>query len=87
MTLADDAAQRRARARREVARRLHPDLGGDPDEFIRAMRDIDGPPAPPPPHPPVTVFRTGVRRWRSPRRRRTSLPGWVPGVRRYTQLD
>ena len=39
-----DAAAERTRARREAAKRLHPDRGGDPAEFDRAMRSFETPP-------------------------------------------
>lgn len=32
---------KRSEARRTVARRLHPDLGGDPQEYLAAMVTID----------------------------------------------
>ncbi len=38
----DPDAGRRARAR-AVARRLHPDLGGDPEAYLAAMAAIDDP--------------------------------------------
>ncbi len=58
----DEAAALRAR-RRAAARLHHPDLGGDPDAFRRAMAAAEAPPPSPPPSPspsrsePVVVLR------------------------------
>ncbi|WP_139977346.1 hypothetical protein [Nocardioides litoris] len=52
----DDAAARAARSeRRRVARLHHPDLGGDPDDFVEAMRRLDRPRPPQPLAPPPTA--------------------------------
>lgn len=83
-------------ARRRAAREHHPDLGGRPEAYLRALEQIDrqflGTP-----DPPVADVQargsTIARRYRAYRRRarqarrgvRARLPRWVPG-RRYTQL-
>lgn len=92
---ADDGAARR-RARREVARRLHPDVGGDPDAFVAAMAKIDG--APDTGHRPHLQVRTdrltrarrtlarAARQAKPVRRLRARLPRAVPGSRRWVDL-
>lgn len=77
-------------ARRAVARRLHPDVGGDPAAYLAAMAAVDrrfG--------PDVTTGRTRstASRLLNPRRirrtvrqLRTKLPRRVPGARRYADL-
>jgi hypothetical protein len=37
----DDTSEALARARRDVARRLHPDLGGDVAQYLAALADVD----------------------------------------------
>jgi hypothetical protein len=79
-------AERRAR-RRELVRRHHPDVGGDPDTFVEVLRALDPPPASPagavspasgaprvpgPSGPP----RRGRLSARSARRRRQVLRRW-----------
>ncbi len=85
------ARWRAARAR--VARHHHPDLGGDPDEFIAALAEVDAQYALP--------TMTQARRWTTMRRRvkrqvrqskqglrtfRSRLPKGMPGSRRYFEL-
>ncbi|VXC02438.1 hypothetical protein [Nocardioides sp. AX2bis] len=93
----DEAAALRAR-RRAAARLHHPDLGGDPDAFRRAMAAAEAPIASAPPSrgEPVVVLRRhraisaaavvaagGVRLVGGLRAR---LPRSFPGARRYTDL-
>ncbi|SDM73339.1 hypothetical protein [Allokutzneria albata] len=75
--MTDPARQRRA-AIREFVRANHPDVGGDPAEFVaglaRLRAGFDGPPAPAGAEEVVFVVRRrGVRglvqRWRERRRR------------------
>lgn len=47
-----------AAARRRVARRHHPDVGGDPDEFVRSLADVDARFTP----APATPGRSAARR-------------------------
>lgn len=77
-------AELRAR-RRELARRHHPDAGGDPDTFIEVMRVLDRRLTSPDGRP-----RGGARTGRAARRRRQALRRWrtrlprrLPGARRY----
>ncbi len=80
-------------ARAKVARRHHPDLGGDVSEFIAALAEVDAAFA--------ATTRAADGRWvrlrrgvnRSVRRRRSTLrtlrarlPRKVPGARRYIDL-
>ncbi|QIG42157.1 hypothetical protein G5V58_04690 [Nocardioides anomalus] len=88
MTTRTDAELRAAR--RAVARRLHPDLGGDAEEFARAMAALDRAERP----GPAAVGPVAVRsRWtraraaaRGARGLRTRLPASWPGARRYGSL-
>jgi hypothetical protein len=86
------------RRRREIARQHHPDLGGDPEVFIAAMRALQepDPAAPTRPGIPVTVRSTSRSRLaRTVRRRATRLlrgtrhriPRSVPGSRRYGRVE
>ena len=81
--------------RREVARRHHPDLGGDVEAYVRAMAELDGDS----PGAPATVgdvvvavrrrrpLRSAARRGRRlSRELRRRLPRRVPGARRYATL-
>lgn len=86
-------------ARRAVARRLHPDLGGDPQEYLAAMATLDRQY----PGAPDTEQRTAEgavqvvarHRVRAVVRVKTrqvvasvrgALPGRWPGARRYGRL-
>lgn len=96
-----DAAERRRRQRR-IARDHHPDVGADPEQYLRLMRELDrstapGPGSPAPRSGPagsgsVTTgagsrLRRGVRRSRQVVRAvRARLPRRVPGARRYIDL-
>jgi hypothetical protein len=68
MTTGDDGPERSAAhraARRDVVRRLHPDRGGDPEEFRAALQRVDeqfaAPPATrPTPAPAASAAPTGV---------------------------
>lgn len=92
---ADSRAERRA-AERAVARRLHPDLGGDPDEYLAAMERIaaqyDGPSSGGSATTMTGFSRT--RRWnrvrrmarRATRDARAAVPSGWPGARKYGQL-
>lgn len=87
-------------ARRAVARRLHPDLGGDTDEYLLAMTRVDqqfdtaGASTPPGTHPEVpTVLHRGSPLgsvWKGTRAAvrtmQRALPHGWPGSRRYGQL-
>jgi len=82
--------------RRAAARRHHPDLGGDTQEYLSVMAEIDRR------HGAGAVRllvaddhrSRAVRRLRATARRaraasrtaRTRLPRWAPGARRYTQI-
>lgn len=90
----DQDAVVRAR-RREVARRHHPDLGGDVETYVRAMAELDGDS----PDAPATAggvvvavrrrrpLRSAARRGRRlSRELRRRLPRRVPGARRYATL-
>lgn len=84
--------------RRALLRWHHPDLGGDPDEFVRLLAALDRDPAPAgaaagPDAGPTTVLTH--RPLRSAWRRRTrllalrvstGLPRRLPGARRYGRL-
>lgn len=93
----DQDAVVRAR-RREVARRHHPDLGGDVETYVRAMAELDGD-SPGAPGAPATAggvvvavrrrrpLRSAARRGRRlSRELRRRLPRRVPGARRYATL-
>lgn len=83
-----------ARRRREIARRHHPDRGGDPAVFVAEMERLarEASPAPVAGAPVSIVARR--RPWRSLRRStqrladgvRARLPRHVPGARRYGRL-
>ena len=84
-----------AAARRALLRRHHPDVGGDPAEFVRVLAALDR--APGPDHENRVVVTTtstgrlGGGRWRRRGRRtltrvRTVLPRRLPGARRYGQI-
>ena len=94
----DPAAEHRAQLR-AVARRLHPDLGGDPDAYLAAVAALDEPRGPASPAPagrtttsgPVGHVHRARRRIRrglrtAGRTARTRLPRSLPGSRRYAQL-
>jgi len=80
--------------RREVVRRLHPDLGGDPGEFIAALRALSersrvghGSPAPVvavSTQVPLKALRRTHRHFVGDLRRR--LPRSLPGSRRFVRL-
>ncbi|GAB3110048.1 hypothetical protein GCM10027055_08850 [Janibacter alkaliphilus] len=94
-------AQRRER-RWAIARRHHPDLGGDPETYLAAMAALDGPTSPTSvsasvstPAPAVSVVvtrrRAALRAVRRRARRagirtREALPRSVPGARRYATI-
>jgi hypothetical protein len=94
--------ERAVRARRrEAAKRHHPDLGGDPDEFIRAMRGLEEAAAAGSGHHAdtgrgdITILVTGRSRARHWLRRshrdlvrglRSRIPRPLPGARRYAEL-
>lgn len=90
MTDRDELAVRRRRA----ALALHPDRGGDVEEFVRVMRALEVRPATVGRTSGVTVVRTA--RGRQQRLRvagrdaslalRGMLPRSVPGARRYAQI-
>ena len=73
-----DVADREARRRRRAAlRRAHPDLGGDPEEFIRIVRAFS--PLGPAPTDDVRFVRhrgglAGVLAWLGTRLRRRGHP-------------
>lgn len=82
-------------ARARVARAHHPDLGGDPEEFIAAMAEVDARFAASPldlDEPGrLTRLRRGWvrgsrRRRRMVRHLRARLPRRIPGARRYIDL-
>ncbi|WP_133169432.1 hypothetical protein [Rhodococcus opacus] len=92
-----DGDRDRARARRDVARRLHPDRGGDPAAFVAALAAIDGvypalgrgiPGGASP--DPVQVHHSrpvAVRRWaRTLRRSARAVRRRIPGTRRYIDV-
>ena len=78
--------------RRALLRRHHPDLGGDPDEFVRLLAALDE--AERAPGAATTTVRTHRARragWRRRprlvvRRVSTALPRRLPGTRRYGRL-
>jgi hypothetical protein len=81
----DLSAELRAE-RRAVARRLHPDLGGDAEEFARAMAALDRAAVVHRPSRPVVVRSRRGRVRAAARRVRTRLPARWPGARRYGSL-
>ena len=78
-------------ARRDAARRHHPDLGGDADALVRALAEVDRRfgrvtgAADTTPHPPYVVRRTRrnrLRRWVTKAggraaARRPGAPTWI----------
>jgi len=90
------------RERRRAARTHHPDVGGDLDQYLRVVSEIDarlGPSNRPPARADATTTvsgrRTAMRRrlrtatreaHRLSRRVRSRLPRGVPGARRWTEL-
>ncbi len=91
------AARHRAE-RRAVARRLHPDLGGDVDADLAALAEVDRRYDPAPDggpggdhvtgRSPRRPRRSGLRRRvnRAARATRQRLPRRAPGARRYARL-
>lgn len=91
-----DGAVNQAARRRAIAKQHHPDLGGDPEKFIAAMRGLatttmqpDGRPRPN--QPVVRARRSRVRQVTLTRKRwvmtlRQRLPRPVPGSRRYGRI-
>lgn len=86
-------------AQRAVARRLHPDLGGDPHQYVAAMAALEQQHTEVGPHENRTadalvyvVTRHRVRSAVRSRARRTVasvrgvLPRGLPGARRYGRL-
>ena len=100
MTSAVPRAAEHAAARRAVARRLHPDLGGDVEEYLAAMARVDqqfgaaGHTTPPGTQGEVpTVLHRGSPLGSVRKRTRAAvrtvqhaLPHGWPGSRRYGQL-
>lgn len=97
MTLGpQDQEQRRQRrnARREVAKRHHPDVGGDPDRYQELMAGLDRELAADVGGLKVTPSRRVRRMTALGRRRlrrrvravRARLPRRLPGSRRYVDL-
>ncbi len=86
------------RARREVARGHHPDVGGDAATFVHLLAEVDrrygrggGPQIGVVPLTPRIRVQRGVRRVARrakahSRTLRTRLPRSVPGSKRYFQL-
>lgn len=90
------------RERRRAARAHHPDVGGDLDEYLRVVGEIDARLGPVDRLPAVAGVTTTVsgrrvsvrRRLRTVRRRtrglsravRSRLPRGVPGARRWSEL-
>ncbi|MGJ7440736.1 hypothetical protein [Aquipuribacter sp. MA13-6] len=78
--------------RRAVARRLHPDLGGDVEQYLAALAEVDRRHGPAPAGHPGPASRrsrrSGLRRRmnRAVRAARRRLPRHVPGARRYARL-
>jgi hypothetical protein len=85
-------ADRRHRAElRAVARRLHPDLGGDPETYLAAVEAVDrahgrtgSPDDVRARSAPTSRLRRRLRRAR--RAVRARLPRRMPGARRYARL-
>lgn len=94
MTAAERDRDALAARRRRAALTLHPDRGGDVEEFVRVMRALEERPRSVGRPSGVTVVRTA--RGRQQRLRvagrdatlalRGMLPRSVPGARRYAQL-
>jgi len=92
------ADERRRRARREVARRHHPDVGGDLDTYLELMERLDRDPAEASGDvvgPGGRVLSRRMRRLTARTRRRLRqhtrtargrLPKRFPGARRYIDL-
>ncbi|MEV5000618.1 hypothetical protein [Nocardioides sp. LML1-1-1.1] len=81
--------------RRALLRRHHPDLGGDPEEFVRLVATLDAAVASPGTDPAGVTTLLARRPLRAAWRRRTrllarrvstGLPRRLPGTRRYGQL-
>ncbi|CAN5816777.1 hypothetical protein BH20ACT6_BH20ACT6_19030 [soil metagenome] len=87
-----------AASRRRVARMHHPDLGGDADEFIRSLAQVDaqfgragtGGGSRLRTRPPSALkrarYRLRRRRRAGVRRLRSALPRGFPGARRSIEL-
>jgi len=81
-------------ARRDVARRHHPDVGGDPEEYVRLMTEVDrrfGPSAKPagqaqPRRLLRLLSRSRLRIKGTTRAVRSHIPRSWPGSRRYFDL-
>ncbi|MBO1768336.1 hypothetical protein [Allobranchiibius sp. GilTou38] len=99
MTSDADRTPDHAAARRAVARRLHPDLGGDSQEYVAAMAELDhrlgvtaaaphaagqGPVPDIVRHGRLSSVRGNTRR--AARTMRRILPSGWPGSRRYGRL-
>ncbi|MDQ3627979.1 MAG: hypothetical protein M3419_04060 [Actinomycetota bacterium] len=90
--------RRRRQARRDVARRHHPDVGGDLDTYLELMQRLDRDVAGDPPDDgdetgvPLSrrmrrlTSRTQRRLRRHSRAARGRLPKRFPGSRRYIDL-
>jgi len=80
--------ERWAAARRRVAMQHHPDRGGDPDAFVRAMAAVDNRFSRASGGSRARRTRSAIRRGlRSGLRRvRAALPRPLPGARRYFDL-
>ncbi len=86
----------RSEARRAVARRLHPDLGGDPQEYLAAMAQVDEHFEQRTPadgrdriyvvHRPRRLSSLGHLTGNALRTARTRIPRGWPGARRYGRL-
>lgn len=79
------------RERRDLLRLHHPDLGGDPEEFVRVLAAIGrlggSEHQVPAATTAVATDRLGGGRWRRRgRRARALLPRRAPGARRYGQI-
>jgi hypothetical protein len=86
---ADRTARERRAARRAALRAVHPDLGGDTEAFIDAMRAFEQSHAAGPVVTTTLRSRT-ARRARRARRRLRSVAGRRPGSwpgRHYTYLS
>lgn len=99
MSVHRDERDAYASAQRAVARRLHPDLGGDPQQYVAAMAELERPypmaPGKKPHGTPGRVHVVARHRVRTAVRVNTRLAvaalrgavprGW-PGARRYWRL-
>lgn len=85
MSRTDPDAARRA-ARREVARRLHPDRGGDVGAYLAALAAVDRAHALPTSTTSTRRPRLGRRLRLVSRAVRARLPRGVPGSRRWARL-